>query len=215
MIQSKKYARTVFLAHGKYLKVVYTLGAFSSSSPMQSQNIPQTYQVIEQVFDAAKAHLAFQTNTYFIYGHSAGAQFVHRFLLFLPDSRVEAAICANAGWYTMMADAIRFPYGLKGSGITEETLTRAFRKKLVILLGDQDTNPHHAHLNRSSQARAQGKHRLARGKRFYESAVQKADDLQTFLNWELHLIHGVGHSNIRMAERVMPFLPQIRHTGHQ
>jgi poly(3-hydroxybutyrate) depolymerase len=93
----------------------YTLGACSASSARLSQNIPQTYHVIEQVFDAAKVHLSFRANTYFIYGHSAGAQFVHRFLLFLPDSRVEAAICANAGWYTMMSDAIRFPYGLKGS----------------------------------------------------------------------------------------------------
>ena len=42
-----------------------------------------------------------------IYGHSAGSQFVHRFLMTRPDAPVERAVAANAGWYTLPDDECR------------------------------------------------------------------------------------------------------------
>ena len=60
---------------------------------------------------------------YHIYGRSAGGQFVHRLALFVPEARCEAAITANAGWYTVPTFAgDGFPYGLKGSAATPADL---------------------------------------------------------------------------------------------
>src|SRR5436190_4678089 len=46
------------------------------------------FNFIEPVFDAVKAATGNRSERYHLYGHSAGAQFVHRFLYFVPQARV-------------------------------------------------------------------------------------------------------------------------------
>lgn len=184
----------------------YTVGNSRRSTITDPCTIPSTYMRIEHIFDAVQTRLQFRATSYAIYGHSAGAQFVHRLLLFVPDTRIATAICANAGWYTMLTESRPFPYGLQGSGLSPHDLSRALEKKLILWLGENDTDPRHKHLKRSTQARAQGKHRLERGKRFYEMALQEAARLGVACHWELHIAHGVGHSNSRMAKQAMTSL---------
>ena len=50
---------------------------------------------------------------YALYGHSAGGQFVHRYVAFADAPRMESAVAANSGWYTMPDDGA-FPYGWGG-----------------------------------------------------------------------------------------------------
>jgi hypothetical protein len=45
-----------------------------------------------------------------MFGHSAGAQFVTRFVTFMPQHR-PIAVAANAGWYTTLDDLVEFPTG--------------------------------------------------------------------------------------------------------
>jgi len=47
-------------------------------------------------------HNLFRSNDGLIdlWGHSAGGQFVHRFMLFKGSQWVDRAIAANSGWYT-------------------------------------------------------------------------------------------------------------------
>ena len=184
----------------------YTLGNLHRTSTHTGRHPYLSYMNIEQIFDTIRSRLRLDADSYMIYGHSAGAQFIHRLLLFVPDARVSLAICANAGWYTMLTESAAFPYGLKGSGVSVSDLANAFEKKLILWLGDKDTDPRHKHLKRSAQARAQGKHRFERGKRFYESACEMAIRLGLPFNWELRIAHGIGHSNARMAKTAMKFL---------
>ncbi len=183
--------------------IKYNLGNTFSSLGEPIAKSTWTYTIIERIFDAAKTIMKFRTNTYNIYGHSAGAQFVHRLAIFLPEARFDLAICANAGWYTLPSYTTKFPYGLKASGITETELKKAFGKKVVILLGDKDINPRHKYLNKSPQAKAQGKHRYERGRHFYEVAKREAEKLHVPLKWELVVVRGVGHNNARMAKRAI------------
>jgi poly(3-hydroxybutyrate) depolymerase len=55
------------------------------------------YSMVEHLFDEMRDG----QKDYAIIGHSAGAQFVHRLLVLLPDNRV-GAITANAGWRPML-----------------------------------------------------------------------------------------------------------------
>ena len=53
-----------------------------------------------------------------IYGHGAGAHFVHRYVLHHPADSHSLAIAANLGWYMSLTDQA-WPFGLTNSEITK------------------------------------------------------------------------------------------------
>ncbi len=165
-----------------------------------------TYIAIEHIFDHVKAITKNKSQGYSIYGHSAGAQFVHRLVLFCPDARLNTAISANSGWYTMPINTFKFPYGLKESGISDEGLKQAFNQNMIILLGGKDTDEDHKHLRKTPEAMAQGKHRLFRGKNFYNTAKRESAKLNIPLKWKVKTVKDVGHSNSKMAKAAVKFL---------
>jgi len=158
-----------------------------------------SFSMIEPIFDAVRARAGNLSGRYRIYGHSAGAQFVQRFLYFEPGARVERAVAANAGWYMLPNLAVRFPYGLKGTPVTRADLCRALRLPLVVLLGTADTNAHDRVLRHTPEAEAQGPYRYARGRYFFARAVEAAKALGVPLGWRLATAPGVGHSDAGMA----------------
>jgi poly(3-hydroxybutyrate) depolymerase len=158
-----------------------------------------SFGFIEPVFDAVKAATGNRSERYYLYGHSAGAQFVHRFLYFVAGARVVKAVAANAGWWTMPDPAVDFPYGLKGSPIDETALKAMLQRPLVVLLGTADTDPNHVHLRRTPEAMAQGPYRFARGQAFFASGKSRAAALGVPLGWQLATAPGIGHSDSGMA----------------
>ncbi|MBM4296840.1 MAG: hypothetical protein FJ143_03780 [Deltaproteobacteria bacterium] len=161
---------------------------------------PAVYTAIENIFDRAVGSATLTTTEYRLYGHSAGAQFVHRFVMFNPRARVKIAVAANAGWYMMPDFDARFPYGLKGSGIDAARLKEALAKKLVVLLGEKDHDPAHPSLNRGAGPMRQGRQRFERGENFFQAASRAAAKLQTPLHWELRTVPDADHDNAKMAE---------------
>ncbi len=159
-----------------------------------------TFSAIEPLFDTVRTALGSVQERYSIYGHSAGSQFVHRYLFFKPEARVERYIAANAGWYTLPALDIAFPYGLDDSVVSEETLVAAVGKPVFVLLGDQDNDPNHDSLRRTPEAMDQGRHRFARGLSFYEAGARFAEDRGLAYEWKLGIVEDVAHSNGGMAE---------------
>lgn len=172
--------------------------AMRSGDPIEER--VWTFTAIEHLFDHLKKKLIFKRNSYCIYGHSAGAQFVHRMLLFKPQARIETAIAANAGWYTLPTFEKSFPAGLQGSTATPQTQKSVLGRKLVVLLGDLDISTTDSGLPRSPAAKAQGKHRLERGHTFFRTARHEAAQLETALAWEMRIAKNIGHSHIEMAE---------------
>lgn len=164
------------------------------------------FTLIEGMFDRVKALTGSIRPTYSLYGHSAGSQFVHRFLYYMPQARVQRAVAANAGWYTLPSYDEDFPYGLKGTGLPPEYLGATLSRPLVVLLGEDDDNPNSANLRRTPEAMRQGRHRLARGKRFFELARQQAERLAVPFNWHLDTVPDVGHNNARMAPAAVAYL---------
>lgn len=165
-----------------------------------------TFTAIERLFDALRASNAFTRGDYDLYGHSAGAQFVHRFVMFRPDGRFRVAVAANAGWYTMPDAGVPFPYGLGGAAGARADPTAAFGRRLVVLLGDADTDPHHHQLRRTPEAMAQGVHRYARGQAFFERARVEATKRGVRFAWMLDTAPGVAHSNAQMAAHAARFV---------
>ena len=156
------------------------------------------YMEIERTFSAVRVVLQSEQPGYFIFGHSAGAQFVHRLLSFVPCPRVLSAVAANAGWYTLptMDEKLPpFPYSLRGTPREFHDPSALLAAPLTILLGTRDTrsSEEDPHLRASAGAMLQGPHRLARGKYYHQLGVQAARHANVRLGWQLQFAEGAGH----------------------
>ena len=178
----------------------YNLGNMIAKDGRPVPREEWSFAVIDRVFAHVRDATKTNRKTYSIFGHSAGAQFVHRLLTFTKTIQVEMAVAANAGWYTLPLFSEPFPYGLGGTSLAETDLRENFAKRLVILLGDADTNPNNKDLRRTSEAMRQGKHRFARGQHYFRVSEAEAKRLGADFAWRLATAPGVGHSNKQMSE---------------
>ncbi|WP_395751226.1 CapA family protein [Prosthecobacter sp.] len=179
-------------------------GGYNTGNMVDSKDRPLpreqwSFSFLEPIFDAVKKAAHNHNERYSIYGHSAGAQFVHRYLFFMPEARVAHAVAANAGWWTLPDLKVDFPYGLRGSILNEDSLKAILQRPLIVLLGTADTDPNHSNLRKTAEAEAQGPYRLARGQFFYASGQREAKALGVPLAWKLATAPGVGHVDKDMA----------------
>lgn len=165
-----------------------------------------TYGIIESVFDRVKAATGARRDRYSLFGHSAGAQYVHRLLTFMPSERIDLAVPANAGWYTLPVRDQKFPYGLGDTGVTDDDLRRLFSRPVTVLLGEADTETSDPNLRSAAEANAQGPHRFLRGQNYLEVARREALRLGVPLAWRIETVPGVGHSNELMSEHAARIL---------
>lgn len=165
-----------------------------------------SFNVVEALFDFVRHDVGNSSQDYAMFGHSAGAQFVHRFVMFMPEHRVRVAVAANAGWYTMPDPSEPFPYGLDGSPMTTDGLRSAFAAHLVVLLGTDDIDPADDSLRRDERSDEQGRHRLERGFTFYQTAQKVADEKGLRLHWRLQTVPGLAHEHRDAAAAAAPVL---------
>ena len=185
----------------------YNLGhVFDAESGTIRPRQRWTFSAIEMLFDAVVARLGGSQTGYTLFGHSAGSQFVHRFLYFMPDARVQRYLAANAGWYTMPDFDIEYPYGLAGAAIDKDRLIAAFGEDLVLMLGREDLDHTDPDLRNTPEARRQGRNRLARGLTFFDAAKATAEKLGVELNWRLVVVDDAGHVNAQMATAAAEFV---------
>lgn len=171
------------------------------------------FSLIEPLFEAVKQATGNRTEKCYLYGHSAGAQFVHRYLYFVPDAPVAKVVAANAGWWTLPDMAVDFPYGLRGSVVGVAALKAMLQRPLVVLLGSADNDPTHRRLRRTPEAMAQGPHRFARGHYFYDYGRRQAAMLGVPLGWTLAVAPGIGHHDSGMAAFAVEWLFGRRSAG--
>ncbi|MEM8685609.1 MAG: hypothetical protein AAGF72_19520 [Pseudomonadota bacterium] len=158
-----------------------------------------TFASVEAVFDEVVARLGSDATDYTIYGHSAGSQFVHRYLWHVPGARVKRYLAANAGWYTMPDYTVDYPYGLRNANISREQLIAALARDVVVMLGDRDTETQSSSLRNTAEAKAQGANRYLRGLRMYATAKSAAEKLGVEFGWSLRIVEGAAHVNAEMA----------------
>jgi len=157
-----------------------------------------TYSQIDAIFKAFMQKYDIADKTYNIYGHSAGAQFVHRMVLFYDTPYLDKAVAANAGTYTFVSSRQDYPYGLRNIGGPSSISKKVFQKQLIVFLAEGDTI-RDSYLNVSNEADRQGSTRFERGNNFFRSAEDYATKKKRPFLWQLRTLPNAAHSNRQMA----------------
>jgi hypothetical protein len=184
----------------------YMLGNVFTGEDAAGRRNPESrwsFTIIEGIHQTVRNGFGISDKLYDLFGHSAGAQFVHRFLLFKPNASVRNAIAANAGWYTVPDSGIPFSYGLKHPllPLTQRDLISWTDKNLIILRGTADINSDH-NLRVTPEANAQGKNRYERA----AYMIEKARSVNAHTRWELIDVPGADHHQKKMAPTAQELL---------
>ena len=121
------------------------------------------FGIIDRLFAHVRDSISSNRSSFGLFGNSAGAQYVLRYLALTEAHAVDAAVAANCGVYMVPDLAAEYPIGMGGLDLDDGHLRRYLGRRLVILLGDADNDPSAPDLPRMDYAMAQGPHRLARG----------------------------------------------------
>lgn len=198
----------------------WTLGGWKEGQPALGPAPLSSFDA----FDTVLAHLADRglfpsLRQVVLAGHSAGAQVVQRYAVAGRGERALTErgvgmryVVANPSSYLWFGDdrprpvdraacptVDQWKYGLRDAppyvGETRGLERRFIMRDVVYLLGDADTDPNHASLDRSCAAMAQGETRFARGMQYRHALEVRRPNL---VRHRIHAIPGVGHDNARM-----------------
>ncbi len=184
----------------------YTQGNFLDTLGRIQEKEKTLYHLIDLLFVFSKEKLSLQHKAYNIFGHSAGGQFVHRFLQFYDSPYLQKSVAANPGWYTYPDEGDTYPYGIEGLFNDPMSVKKNYYSKdLLILLGTADTL-RTANLRKNKEADLQGLNRLERGINYFENNRKMAMENKLKFNWQLEWVPDAGHDHTLMSSAAADFL---------
>lgn len=143
-----------------------------------------------------------ETGRFALFGYSGGAQLAHRFAMLYPQ-RIAALHLAAAGWYCLPERATPYPMGIGPSdtalkvdvpSMAHGQLQDYLRLPLNIYVGAEDTDRDAALRKEATLDDTQGRHRLARARR-YASAFRAAAEARSIEpTVSMTELPGCGHS---------------------
>ena len=200
--------KNVIVAAPQFRKIdfryFFLLEMAESSGKVNSNNNEYINNSISLFFNYLKSKFSLSTETYRMFGHSAGAQFTHRYMLLSMDNRISNTVIANAGWYTFITDD-EFPYGINNSPIkiSNEQIKWFLSKKANLLIGSDDVG--FQSVNTSKGANLQGLTRVDRAANYFDSLIMSAENRGYALRWNYRVLDRVDHD----YKKVTPYAAQI------
>lgn len=195
-----KYGFMIFCP--EFTKELYPSGQYNYGNMITSGNLnPKevwSFSIVNPIFDRIKLATANESESFYMFGHSAGSQFVHRCLTFLPEVKAKKAVTANAGWYTMPDFDVVYPYGLEGSFLHSDSLPQLFEREIIVLLGTADTL-RTSSLRQTALADDQGLNRFERGHYYFNWSSSYASENELVFNWSIMDVPDVGHTGSAMS----------------
>ena len=153
------------------------------------------------------------TKKFYMYCHSAGGQFTHRFALVHPE-RIAGGVASAAGNYTFPDPNVRYHYGI-GPRPGTENITFHVDKfvglRFAVVVGGKDNAPDPS----AGGTDTQGLSRLERGRNFFLAmkTYAKAHELPCRLSF--HVIPGVGHSSSGTTPFAKQYLLRYKSKGRR
>jgi hypothetical protein len=158
-----------------------------------------TLLTIEELFDIVRAEIPGSPTTYSIQGNSGAGQFISRIPLLVPEARFDVAAGSNSGWYTLPMRDELYPNGIGDLDITDEQIEQVYSKKVVVVVGELDTDPNSYDLKHNEFTDAQGINRYERALFYYDYMQADAAARGVPFNWDLIVVEGVEHPAELMA----------------
>jgi pimeloyl-ACP methyl ester carboxylesterase len=164
-----------------------------------------------RTLDAAAKEMGLSFDQFRIFGHSAGGQFAHRYLMAFPDRADRAALFAP-GWYSFPTREHKYPTGIGGERSPIQDLTGFFDIDIQVLVGERDT-VRDATLRTSRRLDTlQGRNRVERARAWALAMREAAMAAGAEPRIRLLELEGAGHSfrqnceNHRLGELVFSHL---------
>ena len=189
----------------EYFPNYQTLGMSKSSGKIINDTKSHLNNSISSFFTFFKSKYDLTSETYLIYGFSGGSQFVHRYLMYGEDTRVEKAAIGSAGWYTFLNNE-PFPFGTKNMPIQRSRYEWFLSREVLFILGEDDDNPNHSSLNVHKKVMHQGNHRYERGKNYFNNLINFSEELQIPFRWRYLSVSGLDHNVENMSDKAISFL---------
>lgn len=157
-----------------------------------------TIEMVDDLIEWARLQEGQPDAPVFLFGHSAGGQFLSRLAAYSTPLDVERIVIANPSTYVLPNLEEEAPYGF---GLLPETTARERMKAylaapVTIFLGLEDTGDED--LTMTEAAQRQGENRLERGRRVFEEAQRVAEANGWPFNWRLVYVDDAGHSSRAM-----------------
>ena len=178
-------------------------------APPDSKVLPRNlwnFGIIDRLFRYVRTSVGSNRQTFGLFGNSAGSQYVLRYLALTEAAAVDVAVASNSGMYMLPDLDVDYPVGMGGLDLDESHQRRYLGRRLMLLLGDADTDSAAPDLPRNATAMAQGPHRLARGLWHFEHGKALAERLGVQLGWELEILPGAGHVSQKIFDRAIDIL---------
>ena len=202
--------RDVVIIAPEFSKEFYNEYAYLMKTAKTGRKLKDTSRDLESslgdIFNFFSSKFKLSTKKFRLYGHSGGSQFVHRYLLLSNETRVDKVAMANAGFYTFVNPAIKYPFGIKNMDVSDERLQWFLSLKAGVFLGGEDNDPKHSSLPIMRKAKKQGDHRLERGKNFFNHLVELGVKKNMPFRWRYQVVPGVSHNNAGMSLAAADFL---------
>jgi len=156
-----------------------------------------------------------------LFGFSGGGQFCQRFTLAYPRL-VHRQVLVAPGWYTLPSQRQRYPLGLRLDNElpgVDFVPAEFLRVPTAVLVGALDTARDDALRKSRRLDRTQGRHRVARGRRFIARLQRAAARLGHSTNFEFATLADCGHDfddcvrRANLIQRALTFLYTQAPTG--
>jgi hypothetical protein len=172
-----------------------------------------TYAIDARLFDALRAEGVTARETYGLFGHSAGGQFVHRMLSFGFRDRIAVAVSANAGTYAMPDLDVAWPFGLGETVVDPPAIRSLLNFPITVMAGTHDTKTTGKYFPKGPRSMRQGANRHARAHAYVAAGHAAAAALGSTCAWRVIDVPGVGHDGERMSIAAAPIIAARLHAA--
>lgn len=200
-------AKNILLVCPKFTKYKFPGNKYYNYGNVGKEDKNQwTYNIANRIIDDVKTRAGATKSKVILFGHSAGGQFLHRYLFLANKINADLVIAANAGSYLLPEENVNYPYGFKNVAAGTKEMKRAYGQKTIILLGESDISRTGKGFPQTPSDDKQGSNRFERGKNFFAQSQKKAAELKTKFNWQLATVPNVAHNAVKMAKAALKYV---------